>query len=103
MTLTPAGRLLSQHVRREKGALLGAALSTVVSTAADLAQPWPLALVVDRIFANHTGGFDLTSSDIRLLVLVVLATIGIAMADAMAQYFADLWLQRAGERITHRL
>jgi ATP-binding cassette, subfamily B, bacterial len=101
--VTPAARFMRPYILRERGALGGAALSTVVSTAADLAQPWPLALVVDRIFANHQGGFTLTTQDIRLLVLVVFATIGIALADAIAQYFCDLWLQRAGERISHRL
>jgi ABC-type multidrug transport system fused ATPase/permease subunit len=101
--MTAAGRLLRTHVASERRALGGAALSTVLTTAADLAQPWPLALVIDRIFADRSGPFELTDTDLRLLALVAGLTIAIALVDACAQYLADLWLQRAGERIAHRL
>ncbi|MEA2392179.1 MAG: ATP-binding cassette, subfamily bacterial [Solirubrobacteraceae bacterium] len=101
--MTAAGRLLRSHVASERTALGGAALSTIVTTVADLAQPWPLALVIDRIFADRRGPFELTGTDVRLLALVAGLTIAIALVDACAQYLADLWLQRAGERIAHRL
>ena len=39
----------------------------------------------------------------RLLVAVAAVTIAIALVEAGAQYASDLWLQAAGERITHDL
>jgi ATP-binding cassette subfamily B protein/subfamily B ATP-binding cassette protein MsbA len=103
MRMSPAARMLAPYLKRERGALLLATMSTIVSTVADLAKPWPLALVVDRIFASHKSGFSLTDTDLQLLLVVAALTIAIALADACAQYAADLMLQRAGERITHEL
>ena len=41
-----------------------------VLTAADLAKPWPLALVVDRVLAERTAPFALDGGDMRLLAAV---------------------------------
>jgi ATP-binding cassette, subfamily B, bacterial len=90
-------------VTRQWRALAGAAGSSVVVAAAELAKPWPLALVLDELLAGHQGPFTLDESDVRLLALLALLVVVIAAADAAAQYCADLWLQSAGERITHEL
>ena len=71
--------------------------------AADLAKPWPLALIVDHIFANRTAPFALDHEDVELLVAVAALILAISLAESLANYFADLWLQSAGERITHEL
>jgi ATP-binding cassette subfamily B protein len=84
-------------------ALAGAGGSTVVLAAADLAKPWPLALVIDQLVRGREGPFELAGGDVRMLALVGALVIAIAAADAAAQYCADLWLQSAGERITHEL
>ena len=65
--MTPAGRMLRPYVIARWRALAGAGGATVVLTAADLAKPWPLALVVDRVLAERTQPFELDGADIRLL------------------------------------
>jgi ABC-type multidrug transport system fused ATPase/permease subunit len=74
-----------------------------VLTVVELAKPWPIALVIDKIVRSRHGPFHLSSGDLRLLAVVVGLVILIALAEAVADYFADLWLYSAGERITHTL
>jgi ATP-binding cassette, subfamily B, bacterial len=90
-------------VTRQWRALAGAGGSSMVVAAAELAKPWPLALVIDELLAGHRGPFSLDDGEVRLLALLAVIVIAIAAADAIAQYCADLWLQSAGERITHEL
>jgi ATP-binding cassette, subfamily B, bacterial len=90
-------------VTRQWRALAGAGASSVVVAAAELAKPWPLALVIDELLSGREGPFTLDRGDVRLLALLALLVVTIAAADAVAQYCADLWLQSAGERITHEL
>jgi ATP-binding cassette, subfamily B, bacterial len=45
--MSAASRALQPYIRRQWKALAGAGGATGVLTAADLAKPWPLALVVD--------------------------------------------------------
>ena len=101
--MSPAARMLLPHVLRRWKALAGAAGATVALTAADLAKPWPLALLVDRLLEHREAPFSLDAHDVRLLVAVAAVTIAIALVEAGAQYASDLWLQAAGERITHDL
>ncbi|HET7475900.1 MAG TPA: ABC transporter ATP-binding protein [Dermatophilaceae bacterium] len=98
-----AGRLLRRVAGDHKGALGGAAAATVLVTVADLASPWPLKWVIDSIVAGRTQAFSFTAQDIRLLVFVALATIGISLVNTVGAYAGDLWLRRAGERIAHDL
>ena len=90
-------------VTRQWRALAGAGASSVLLAAAELAKPWPLALVIDELLSGREGSFTLDQGDLRLLALLALLVVAIAAADAIAQYCADLWLQSAGERITHEL
>jgi ABC-type multidrug transport system fused ATPase/permease subunit len=101
--MSPATRVLRPYVVRQWRALAGAGAGTVVLTAADLAKPWPLALVVERLLDGRSAPFDLTASDWRLLAAVAALVVVIALAEGAAQYACDLWLQSAGERITHQL
>lgn len=98
-----AGRLLGPYLAGSWPALAGAATSTIVLTAAELAQPWPLKLAIDRLLRHRAGSFDLTADDWRFLGVVAALVLGIALASAVASYLADLWLNRAGERIVHDL
>ena len=100
--MTTARRVLAPYVARHRGALAGAAASTIVLTAASLASPWPLKLVIDRLVARERP-FDLDGNDTALLAGVVLAILAIAGVSALAQYFSDVWLNRAGEQIVHDL
>ena len=101
--MTPAGRMLRPHVVRRWRALAAAGGATVALTAAELAKPWPLALLVDRLLAHRTAPFTLDAGDVRLLVVVAAVVLLIALLEAAAQYAADLSLQTAGERISHDL
>jgi ATP-binding cassette subfamily B protein len=94
---------LMPFLRPQWPALAGAGVSTIVLTLVELAKPWPLALAVDQIVRDRSGSFTLEGADIRLLAVVVALVVLIAMAEAVADYFADLWLYSAGERITHTL
>jgi ATP-binding cassette subfamily B protein len=96
-------RLLMPFLRPQWPALAGAAASTVVLTFVELAKPWPLALAIDKIVRSRGGPFTLTASDVRLLLVVLALVVVIALAEALADYFSDLWLYTAGERITHTL
>ena len=96
-------RALMPFLRPEWPALAGAAGATLVLTLVELAKPWPLALALDKIVRSRRGPFALDAGDIRLLLAVVALVIVIALAEALADYFSDLWLYSAGERITHTL
>jgi ATP-binding cassette subfamily B protein len=98
-----AKRLIQGIVRRHWPALGGAAGSTVLITLADLAQPWPLKFLIDNLLTGRSIPFELTGDDVRTLVLIAAAVIGIVMVDALATYTGELWLKRSGERIAHEL
>jgi ABC-type multidrug transport system fused ATPase/permease subunit len=84
-------------------ALAGAGMCSLFVALAELAKPWPIALVIDELFAGHEGAFSLEASDLRLLAGIAVLVVAIAAVDAISTYFSDLWLQRAGERIVHDL
>ncbi|MCA1703087.1 MAG: ABC transporter ATP-binding protein/permease, partial [Actinobacteria bacterium] len=78
--------------------------STVVVSVADLARPFPLKLVIDRVFASgRVPPFHITGGDVRLIAFVGVLVLVIALADAVASYQMDVRLQRAGEDIMHDL
>ncbi|HEY7076624.1 MAG TPA: ABC transporter ATP-binding protein, partial [Solirubrobacteraceae bacterium] len=101
--MSPAVRALAPYLTRRWRALAGAGGATGVLTLADLAKPWPLALIVDRLLTGRRPPFELTAADVRLLAAIAALILAIAVAEALAQYCADLWLQSAGERISHEL
>src|SRR3954466_11741119 len=98
-----AQRLIAGIVRRHWPALGGAAVSTVLMTIADLAQPWPLKFLIDNVISAHSIPFTFSGEDVRQLAFIAAAVVGIAMLDAAATYTGDLWLKRSGERIAHEL
>jgi ATP-binding cassette subfamily B protein len=80
-----------------------AAGSSVVVALADLARPFPLAIVVDHLLADQNAPFALTRSDWIMLIGVALVVLAIALVDAGASYLVDVELQRAGAHIVHDL
>ena len=100
--MSPAAHFMWPYVRRQWKALAGAGGATGVLTAADLAKPWPLAIVVDQLL-GQTAPFALDGGDWRMLAGVAVLVLVIALAEAGATYLSNLWLQTAGERISHEL
>jgi ATP-binding cassette, subfamily B, bacterial len=98
-------RILAPFLRKEWRAFGVATLATLLITAAELASPVPLALVVDHLFekAGIADGFELTSGDLWLLAGVAALVVGITLVAAVASYVRDVSLARAGERIVHEL
>src|SRR5690349_20258270 len=63
--LRERGQLRPYFLRHWK-ALAGAMLATAVTAMAELAAPWPLKLVIDRVLGDHPRPFHLTNDDLVL-------------------------------------
>ncbi|HEY3240928.1 MAG TPA: ABC transporter ATP-binding protein, partial [Acidimicrobiia bacterium] len=96
-------RLLAPFLRRHWPALGLAALGSVVLAVTELAQPFPLKLIIDRVAERASGPFKLTAGDHRFLIGVAALALSIALLEAVASYLVDVRLKSAGERITHEL
>jgi ABC-type multidrug transport system fused ATPase/permease subunit len=102
--MTRSLRLLGPFLRKHWSALGGAAASTVAVTAAELAQPWPLKLVLDSLLGGHRQRpFAPGVRDLALLAAVAGLVLAIALVDAYASFAGDFWLKRAGALIVHDL
>jgi ATP-binding cassette subfamily B protein len=101
--VSSGAKVLRPYILRQWRALAGAAGASGVLALAELAKPWPLALIVDHLLDKRTPPFDLTAADVRLLIGVGVLIVAISIGESLANYFADYWLQSAGERITHEL
>jgi len=93
-------RVLRPYILQQWRALVGASAGTVVLALAELAKPWPIALIVDHIFRNREAPFSVDMTLVLAIGGLILAT---AVAESAAQYFTDLWLQSSGEKIAHQL
>jgi ABC-type multidrug transport system fused ATPase/permease subunit len=91
---------LRPYVLKQWRALLGASFGTVVLALAELAKPWPIALIVDHIIGDRNAPFEV---DMGFLLAIGALILAIAVAESAATYFSGLWMQSAGERITHEL
>lgn len=74
---------------------------------ADLAQPWPLAIVVDSVLGRHrlvgllgTLSRPFAGSRTGLLTAAVVAAVVIAAVSGLLDYMGDRVMNGAGERIT---
>ncbi len=101
--MTSATQLLRPYVRKEWRALSGAGVLAVFAALADLARPWPLAFVLDYIVLGHTGAFALETRELLILAAIGGLVLAIALVSALSENFSSLWLQRAGERISHEM
>ena len=92
--------VLRPYIVKQWRALLGASVGTAVIALAELAKPWPIALIVDHVIGDRQAPFDV---DTGFLVAIGALILAIAVAESAATYFCNLWIQSAGERITHEL
>src|SRR3954452_3401340 len=100
---TASAKLIRGLVRRHWLALFPGGAGAVVLTLAQLAQPFPLQWVIDRVIGDQTGGFRLDDAGLRLLWIAGIAVVVISAVSAAGTYIADIGLSRAGERIAHDL
>jgi ABC-type multidrug transport system fused ATPase/permease subunit len=89
--------------------LLFVAIAMVVETAASLASPWPLKIVLDSVFdarpippllSSLIGGRD---DRLTLLNLAAGATVVIALLQAVSAYLAACYAVSVGQWIAHDL
>ncbi len=103
--LSFALRLVKPHWKR----LLLVAFAMLVQTAARLASPWPLKIVIDSVLLSqplpHALGLLIGTASDRLTVLTaaVLATVGIAILDGLASYVNVYYTASIGQWIAHDL
>jgi ATP-binding cassette, subfamily B, bacterial len=78
--------------------------------AADLATPWPLALVIDDLLRGENHGGPLHGvaqwfggSAIAMLGVAAVAVLLITVASGVFDYLGDLFMNGAGERISSRI
>jgi ATP-binding cassette, subfamily B, bacterial len=96
-------RTLRPCLAPEWRALALAVLSTLAVTAAWVARPLPIALVVDRLLDEPEIPFGVDSGDWRFVGLVTGLVMAIALVGALGRRFAADRLAEVGERVTQRL
>ncbi|MCQ4079571.1 ABC transporter ATP-binding protein/permease [Streptomyces sp. RB6PN25] len=85
--------------------LLGVGLR-IAELIADLAAPWPLALVIDDVLRGRTGGplaglaAVVGKSPIAMMTVAAVALLLITFASGAFDYLGDRVMNGAGERIT---
>jgi ATP-binding cassette subfamily B protein len=99
------GRMLRRfapYMRPYRGLLLGGGAALIAATLMKLAEPWPLAFVVDRVipgdFASGTGWLASLGS-LRLLAFCALGVVAAAALRALFEYLATLCFALAGNRL----
>jgi ABC-type multidrug transport system fused ATPase/permease subunit len=86
--MSESRRILTPYAVRHWPSLAGVGVSTAVLTVAELAAPWPLKLVIDRI-AQRQAPFELDASDVWFLALVAGLVLAIALVGAIADYASE--------------
>ena len=105
------GRLIGELLRPYRGWLTIILLATAVETAASLAAPWPLKIVLDNViggrappgwlwhFASRLPG----ESAIRIAAVAAIATVMIAALGALASYVDNYFTESVGQWVANDL
>jgi subfamily B ATP-binding cassette protein MsbA len=104
-------RFLVQHVLKPyKGPLLLAFIAMLVETAANLAEPWPLKVVLDSVIGHHPlphflSGFKdvLGAHKGGTIAVAAVATVVIALVNSVASYFDSYLTTSVGQYLAHDL
>lgn len=91
--------LLWPYTRGRRTALAGGLAGTVLVTVAELARPFPLKIVLDRLLAAG-GAVEIGPAVIAAVAALV---VGIALVGAGGAYLAEAGMRRAGEHVVHDL
>ena len=104
-------RFLVQHVLKPyKGPLTVAFIAMLVETAADLAQPWPLKVVLDNVLGHHALPHFLSGLKDTLgahkggtIAIAAIATVVIALVNSVASYYDSYLTTSIGQYLAHDL
>ena len=104
-------RFLVENVLRPyKGPLLIAFIAMIIETLADLAQPWPLKVVLDNVLGHHPLPHFLDPFKDLLgahkggtIAVAAVATIVIALVNSVASYFDSYLTTSVGQYLAHDL
>lgn len=107
----PMSRLVLDLLRPYHGWLLVVFIATLVEIAMSLAAPWPLKLVLDDALANHhlptwlawAHDFGIERSALGVAVFAGLATLLIAVIDAVATYVDNYYTASIGQWVANDL
>jgi ATP-binding cassette, subfamily B, bacterial len=98
------------YARPERGPLLAGVGMRGVELAADLAAPWPLALVIDDLLKGdkkrgvlHEVASWFGGSAVVMLTVAAVSVLLITAASGLFDYLGDKLMNGAGERITSRI
>jgi ABC-type multidrug transport system fused ATPase/permease subunit len=105
------GRLISGLLRPYRGWLTIILLATAVETAASLAAPWPLKVVLDNViegrepprWLRHIASRLPGEGAIRVAAVAAIATVIIAALGALASYFENYYTENVGQRVANDL
>jgi ATP-binding cassette subfamily B protein/subfamily B ATP-binding cassette protein MsbA len=107
-----------QFARPELGSLLLGVAMRGLELVADLASPWPLALVINDLLGGSKGDKDgkkgsggiladvahwFGGSSLAMLLIAAAATLVFTVASGVFDYLGDRIMNGAGERITSRI
>ncbi|HEY1471219.1 MAG TPA: ABC transporter transmembrane domain-containing protein, partial [Candidatus Acidoferrum sp.] len=104
--------LIRELVRPYRGALSVVLVAMLVQTAAALAAPWPLKVILDSVVSHRPlphwldhliEPFLKNSPQMHLAKLAALALVGIALIGAIASYIQNYYTESAGQWIAHDL
>ncbi len=104
-------RFLVQHVLKPyKGPLTFAFVAMLVETVADLAQPWPLKVVLDNVIGHHALPHFLAplkdflgSHKSGTIAVAAFATVVIALVNSVASYYDSYLTTSVGQYLAHDL
>jgi ATP-binding cassette subfamily B protein len=93
-------RGLRPYASRQRWQLILGAAFAVVEVLISLAQPWPVALLVGHVLIP---GADLPLSTSAAVLLAALATVAIALAGGLVDYWSTRLLSSAGLRMAAQI
>src|SRR5664279_2381127 len=105
-------RLIRELVRPYRGSLLIILLAMVVETAASLATPWPLKIIIDNVVGHHKMAPWLADlfkpwldgkHQLHIAAVVAVAYVVIALLGALATYIDNYYTESVGQYVANDL
>ena len=105
-------RLIREVVRPYRGSLLVILLAMLVETAASLATPWPLKIIIDNVVGHHKmtpwladlfGPWMDGRHQLHIAAIVAVAYVAIALLGALATYIDNYYTESVGQYVANDL